>query len=345
METEGPPGAAATARSAPATPPRARTAARHAPPTARKARRTRTGRTARGDPAALKARSSRPERPAAAKSPRSAPRWTRRPWTPRGRSSWGAGRPATSRRRPYAAWATGAAQELRADPWLLLGLEGVRVDAEHADAFARALLGPECGPGDERRVRALVGHLMEKAAQAGHTALPAQALKAALARHAVPDPGRALGTAVEEGQLLVFREDGDLPGGARRRTRTADGAEDARTRPNRPPVPLLFGLDRYALAEESLADGLRTAAAVVRGRRRCDWEAAAAAAPSPSAAELIRTAAGHALVLHTGGEAARAEPAALVAAARAAGLRAYAAAYTRERPAAAGRGGGRARPR
>ncbi|MCL2554252.1 MAG: ATP-dependent RecD-like DNA helicase, partial [Actinomycetia bacterium] len=42
----------------------------------------------------------------------------------------------------------------------------------------------------------------------------------------------------------------------------------------------------------------------------------------------IRAVAGSGLVLHTGGEAARAEPAALVAAARRAGLRAYAAAYT-----------------
>ena len=226
----------------------------------------------------------------------------------------------------------GAAQELRADPWLLLGLEGVRVDAEHADAFARALLGAECGPGDERRVRALVGHLMEKAAQAGHTALPAQELKAALARHAVPDPDRALGTAVEEGQLLVFREDGDLPGasdedpdgGGEDGEDSEDGAEQA-------PVPLLFGLDRYALAEESLADGCVRLLRSFEGDAAddtVDWEGAASAAPSPSAAELIRTAAGHALVLHTGGEAARAEPAALVAAARAAGLRAYAAAYT-----------------
>ncbi|MGO4422731.1 hypothetical protein AB4Z54_29520, partial [Streptomyces sp. MCAF7] len=54
------------------------------------------------------------------------------------------------------------------------------------------------------------------------------------------------------------------------------------------------------------------------------------AAPRPSAAELIRTAAGHGLVAHSGGEAARAEPAALVAAARSLGLRAYAAAHTED---------------
>lgn len=218
----------------------------------------------------------------------------------------------------------GAAQELRADPWLVLGLEGVRVEAEHADAFARAVLGPDCGPGDERRVRALVGHLMEKAAEAGHTALPAEALKSALAGRLVPDPGRALATAVEEGQLLVFRAGGDPPG-------SEDEAEadddDAEAEAEQAAVPLLFGLDRYALAEESLADGCVRLLRSFEGDA-VDWEGAAAAAPSPSAAELIRTAAAHALVLHTGGEAARAEPAALVVAARAAGLRAYAAAYT-----------------
>ncbi|KJY36305.1 ATP-dependent RecD-like DNA helicase, partial [Streptomyces sp. NRRL S-495] len=58
------------------------------------------------------------------------------------------------------------------------------------------------------------------------------------------------------------------------------------------------------------------------------WEAAAEAAPSSSAAALVRAAAGSALVLHTGGEAARAEPAALLAAATGLGLRAWAATWT-----------------
>jgi hypothetical protein len=211
----------------------------------------------------------------------------------------------------------GAAAELRGDPWLVLGLDGVRVEVEQADAFARAVLGADCGPGDERRVRALVGHLMEKAAEQGHTALAAEPLKAALARHAVPDPDAALATAVEEAQLLVFRAEaeGDTQS-------DQDGEDDEAA-----PVPLLFGLDRYALAEESLADDCVRLLRSFEGDA-VDWEQAAADAPSPSAAELIRTAAAHALVLHTGGEAAREEPTALVAAARAAGLRAYAAAYT-----------------
>ncbi|MYW08125.1 DNA helicase RecD, partial [Streptomyces sp. SID2563] len=62
------------------------------------------------------------------------------------------------------------------------------------------------------------------------------------------------------------------------------------------PGPVLLGLDRYALAEESLADGL--ARLVNGGDKEADWSEAAAAAPSPSAAELIRAAAAHGLVAH-----------------------------------------------
>ncbi|WP_433894432.1 AAA family ATPase [Streptomyces sp. CA-111067] len=208
----------------------------------------------------------------------------------------------------------GAGGALRGDPWLVLGVGGVRV--EDGDAFARSVLGGECGPGDERRGRALVGRVLEDAARHGHTAVPSAELLAALGGHAVPDPPAAMSAAVAEGQVLVFRDASQpLPEAA------PDDEEEAEA-----DVPLLIGLDRYALAEESLADGL------IRLLRsfdtEADWEQAATAAPSPSAAELIRAAASSGLVVHTGGEAARHEPAALVSAARAAGLRAYAAAYT-----------------
>ncbi|MFG2136848.1 helix-hairpin-helix domain-containing protein [Streptomyces sp. NPDC048650] len=257
-----------------------------------------------------------------------------------------------------------AAQALAADPWQLLGVPGVR--PEQADGFARALLGPDCRPDDERRAQALVGWLLEQAAVAGHSALEAPALRAALAQRAVPDPDDALQTAIAEGAVLVFQDALDTPGQAR----PAAGEEDEEERP----VRLLFGLDRYAMAEESVADGLARllntfeAAAGTEGPERIGddgeadatddtheaaepdevgevgeepasrpvrpsaarWEAAATAAPSPSAAELIRAAAGSGLVAHTGAEAARSEPAALIAAARALGLRAYGAAHTED---------------
>ncbi|MFC9240444.1 helix-hairpin-helix domain-containing protein [Streptomyces decoyicus] len=270
-----------------------------------------------------------------------------------------------------------AAEALSEDPWQLLGVPGVR--PEQADGFARALLGPACGPGDERRAQALVGWLLEQAAVAGHSALEAAALRAALAQRSVPDPDEALQTAIADGAVLVFQDAVEEPG----RARPAAGDDEEEQ-----PVRILLGLDRFAMAEESVADGLarllNTFEAVAEQEQEtaaeaeeagdgtaaaqpaadggpsaesaadpaseagtagapadaddtphrpvrpsaAAWEAAAAAAPSPSAAELIRAAAHSGLVAHTGAEAARAEPAALIAAARSLGLRAFGATHT-----------------
>ncbi|MGW1222175.1 helix-hairpin-helix domain-containing protein [Streptomyces californicus] len=224
-----------------------------------------------------------------------------------------------------------AAELLRTDPWHLLAVSGVR--PEQADGFARALLGSECGPDDGRRTAALVGRLLEQAALRGHTALDAAAVRTALAGHAVRDPDAAVLNAVEEGVALLFGEGGDAEpdetdaedgepdeDGVREADPTADA--DAA------PVRMFLGLDRYALAEESLADGL--ARLVNTCEKTADWTEAAAGAPSPSAAELIRTVASAGLVVHSGGEAARAEPAALIAAARGLGLRALGAAHSED---------------
>ncbi|MFG2289045.1 helix-hairpin-helix domain-containing protein [Streptomyces sp. NPDC048595] len=270
-----------------------------------------------------------------------------------------------------------AAQVLGEDPWQLLGVPGVR--PEQADGFARALLGGGAGPGDERRAQALVGWLLEQAALAGHSALEASALRAALAQRSVPDPDDALQTAIAEGAVLVFQDAIEEPGRARPAAGDDEEAEQ--------PVRILLGLDRFAMAEESVADGLArllntfepvpdpqqgpadgpggdgstggaadaeagapdadettggtaedAAAEPVAGDEEAAparpspaaWEAAAAAAPSPSAAELIRAAAHSGLVAHTGAEAARAEPAALIAAARSLGLRAFGATHTED---------------
>ncbi|MFH8692270.1 helix-hairpin-helix domain-containing protein [Streptomyces anulatus] len=220
-----------------------------------------------------------------------------------------------------------AAELLRTDPWQLLSVPGVR--PEQADGFARALLGAGCGPDDGRRTAALVGWLLERAALQGHTALDADAVRTALADRAVGDPDAAVRDAVEEGVALVFQE-GDEPStdddGAADSDGEADEAGDADVA--REPVQVLLGLDRYALAEESLADGL--ARLVNACEKAADWAEAAAAAPGPSAAELIRTTAAAGLVAHSGGEAARAEPAALIAAARGLGLRALGATHSED---------------
>ncbi|MFE4966111.1 helix-hairpin-helix domain-containing protein [Streptomyces sp. NPDC056660] len=214
-----------------------------------------------------------------------------------------------------AALGEGADILLREDPWQLLRVTGVRPD--QADGFARALLGAECGPDDERRGRAVTGWLLEQAALAGHTALEMPALIAALAQRAVPDPEAAVQSAIAEGDALVFQDPLD------------PGAPEPEDDEEERPVRVLVGLERYALAEESLADGLARLVNSLSKDAEERWEAAAAAVTG-GAAELAAAVAGHGLVLHTGGEAARAEPAALLSAARSAGLRAFAATHTPE---------------
>ncbi|MFH9128600.1 helix-hairpin-helix domain-containing protein [Streptomyces griseoaurantiacus] len=245
------------------------------------------------------------------------------------------GAPAALAQGAAAALGAGAEGLLREDPWQLLRVPGVR--PEQADGFARALLGGEADPGDERRGRAVTGWLLEQAALAGHTALELPALLTALGRYAVPDPDAAVRESLAEGEALVFQDALDTPGGtgtgaAESRAVRADdggGGEDgAEEEVQERPVRVLVGLERYALAEESLADGLgRLVNSVPKQDGTAEgWERAAEAA-GRSAAELIRAVAGHGLVLHTGGEAARQETAALLRAASGLGLRAWGATH------------------
>lgn len=219
----------------------------------------------------------------------------------------------------------GAGDLLRADPWQLLRVASVR--PEQADGFARALLGAGCRPDDERRGRALTVRLLEQAALAGHTALEMPQLTAALARQGVPDPGAAVQSALTEGEALVFQDGlNDMEAPPADHTGAGVDGEDGGDQER--PVRVLVGLERYALAEESLADGL---ARLINSVPKQDgsaeeWERAAQAARG-SAAELIRAVAGSGLVLHTGGEASLAEAANLAAVARGLGLRAWAAAH------------------
>ncbi|MFE7564336.1 ATP-binding domain-containing protein [Kitasatospora sp. NPDC057500] len=265
------------------------------------------------------------------------------------------GAPASLAAAAVAVFGDGAAQQLRDDPWLVLTLPAVR--PEHADGFARGLLGPAAGPGDQRRAKALVGWLLEQAALRGHSALEIGEVVSGLERLGVPDSAGAVQAAVVDGGAMPFQE--ELTGAE---AHAAGGDEE-----DEPPTRTLLALERLALAEESLADGLvRLMSTFVPGEDPADpadpaegagagaaeengdseedgaeaaeeppaapgpaaWEAAAAAAPSSSATALVRAAAESALVLHTGGEAARAEPAALLAAATGLGLRAWAATWT-----------------
>ncbi|MFJ8231114.1 helix-hairpin-helix domain-containing protein [Streptomyces sp. NPDC094448] len=215
-----------------------------------------------------------------------------------------------------------AAAVLQDDPWRLLAVPGV--GPEQADSFAQTLLAGDCGPGDPRRTAALIVRELERAALRGDTAVPSSAVLAALAGRAVPDPGEALGQAVADGTVLAF------PTGADGRTEPAqetdagpagEGTEDPGSGEEAPAGPVLLAVDRYALAEESLADGL---ARLARSGPDPRWESVA----EPT--ELTRALAAHGLVLHTGGEAARAEPAGLAGAARSLGLTAVVAVHSEQ---------------
>ncbi|WP_420802377.1 helix-hairpin-helix domain-containing protein [Streptomyces taklimakanensis] len=243
-----------------------------------------------------------------------------------------AGAPPSLGARVVRALGEGAEEVLRADPWQLLSVPGVR--PEQADGFARAVRGPECGPDDELRTRALTVWLLERAALSGHTVLPSASLAAELARYAVSDPDGAVAAALDEGAVLAFEDEtegGGVAGAGGSEgpdaTEAAEAAEGLGADGDGRPVRLLLGLERYALAEEGLAEGLARLGSTFVPPDEAEtegWEKAAAAAPTPSAAELVRAVARSGLVVHTGGEAARAEPAALVAAARSLGLRACA---------------------
>ncbi|MCQ4214077.1 helix-hairpin-helix domain-containing protein [Streptomyces longispororuber] len=224
-----------------------------------------------------------------------------------------------------------ADEQLRADPWQLLRVSGVR--PEQADGFARALLGAECGPEDERRGRAVTVWLLEQAAVAGHTALDLPVLADALGKRGVPDPEAAVQSAAAEGDAILFQDAlDDAPAPAREPVPDGaeDGAEDGDDEEAERPVRVLVGLERYALAEESLADGLARLinSAPKEGGSFGEAGEEAAVAAGGTTAELIRALDTHRLVLHTGGEASRAEPVATAAAAARLGRRVCVAAHS-----------------
>jgi hypothetical protein len=242
------------------------------------------------------------------------------------------GAPAQLADAAVAALGERAAEVLREDPWAVLGVPGVQ--PANADAFARGLLGPAATPGDARRAHALVQWLLERAALHGHTAVELSEIRAGLAREGVPDPDDALLAVVTDGGIMTFQE-------------MADDEEDEESGDG-PVGRVLLALDRLALAEESLADGVVRLTSTFPGRDAAaggpawtepgseaeeggrvpgqaghpGWDEVAEAAPNSSAAALIRAVADAPLVLHTGGETARDETVALLQGARQLGLRA-----------------------
>jgi exodeoxyribonuclease V alpha subunit len=140
-----------------------------------------------------------------------------------------------------------AATQLAEDPWRLLDLPDVKV--AEADRLAVATI-PGVRRDDPRRGRALVGYALGRAARDGHTALPAPMVAKVLAGEQVADPVAAIREAVEAGRVLACEP--ELPEAD---TATSpDTDTDAGTDTEEPPA--LLALERYAMAEDAIADGL-----------------------------------------------------------------------------------------
>ncbi len=130
-----------------------------------------------------------------------------------------------------------AADELRADPWMLL--VGGEAELTHADRLARSM---GLGRDDPRRGPGVLVHLLARAAaRAGDTAGPTAAVLTAATRDGVSDPAAALADAARDGRLVLVDD--------------------------------RIGLERYAMAEQAIADGIERLTATAEplrpgGRRR-----------------------------------------------------------------------------
>ena len=145
-----------------------------------------------------------------------------------------AGLPARVAGRAVDAFGDGAARLLREDPWRLLELPDVRI--VEADRVAVAAI-PGVRREDPRRGRALVGHVLARAARDGHTVQPAAVVASLLRAEGAPDPAAAIGAARDAGTVLAVE--------------AADGTA-------------VLGLDRYAMAEDGIAEALARLAATAK---------------------------------------------------------------------------------
>ena len=145
--------------------------------------------------------------------------------------------------RAVDAFGDDAARRLRDDPWRLLELPDVRV--VEADRVAIAAL-PGVRRDDPRRGRALVAYALNRAARDGHTVQPEQLVLAAVEAEGVADPPAAVAAAVDSG--IVHAVQG----------------------PDGGPV---LGLQRYAMAEDAVAEAVARLAATAEPIEPGDDEA------------------------------------------------------------------------
>jgi exodeoxyribonuclease V alpha subunit len=124
-----------------------------------------------------------------------------------------------------------APEVLAADPWRIL--ETNTVQPRDADMFALRTLLTRPEKTDPRRGRAFTVHVLARSARDGHTVLSEATVASALTGLDVPDPAAAIEAAIDDGVVTEF------------------ASYDDEGNPRR-----LIGLTRYAMAEESIGEGL-----------------------------------------------------------------------------------------
>ncbi|MDX6274624.1 MAG: exodeoxyribonuclease alpha subunit [Frankiales bacterium] len=159
---------------------------------------------------------------------------------------------------------------LASDPWRLLDADAAT--PQQADALARQL-EPEVTRDDPRRMRALVAHLLTRAAREGHTAVPLDAISRALQAFHVSDAGAAVSAACDAGRVMLFEE--------------GETAE--------------LALTRYAIAEDSLAEGLSRLVATAQPLCSPKDVEKVIGGLDPEQADAVRAIAAHGVALLTGG--------------------------------------------
>jgi exodeoxyribonuclease V alpha subunit len=162
-----------------------------------------------------------------------------------------------------------AASKLRADPWVLLDLSGVR--PPHADALACSVLGAEARAHDVRRGRALVRYLLGRAARDGHTVMPLETVQAALNGFEAGDPLAVVAAALEDGRVVALEDEA------------------------------LLALTRYAMAEDAIAEGLARLTATAAPLCKPEDCAGFVEGLDAEQAEAVQGVAAHGVSVLTGG--------------------------------------------
>jgi exodeoxyribonuclease V alpha subunit len=269
-----------------------------------------------------------------------------------------AGAPPEYGERITAALGRTAAGRIAEDPWCVLEVPGVGPQA--ADALAGAVAKDDkaqpdgaqreepVGPEDRRRTRALIAWLVRRAALGGSTAQTASAVAEALGGLGVPDAAGAIADAIDAGAVLAFAVPVSLAEDAGEAE--IEDFEELDAADDDDPASMLTGdrtllaVERWAFAEQAVAEAAQRLAATPQPLDQGDGSAAESHAGSKDAAsqdtasrdiapeQLVETFAANGLTLATGASAgmlvALAEifPGALIASPSAAGLRTLAAA-------------------